>query len=105
MQKQHDEANNVPSRCHKSTDSQGALQAFFLFCSEGRHRLQQGPTLMYGTASSQGKTHLRANSSWTENSVRLMAVLAADDEGADRRCSGPILTRNPRAEEDRVHYA
>ena len=30
--------------------------------------------------------------------MRLMAVLAADDEGADRRCSGPILTRNPRAD-------
>ena len=27
--------------------------------------------------------------------MRLMTILASDGEGADRRCSGPILTRTP----------
>ena len=30
--------------------------------------------------------------------MRLMTVIAVDDEGADRRCSGPILTRTPCSE-------
>ena len=88
----HEDRTLPITKAHTNT-VQGALQAFFL--------LLRGPSTAtarphYGPASSRGKTHLRANSSsYEENSVRLMTILTSDGEGADRRCSGPILTRTP----------